>query len=137
MSRIDEGLYSYLSGLAPLSALVQGRIWPQRARETTCLPYVIYDRSGDERPHTMGSDTAPVRSTFLFHCYGGSYDSAHDVAEQIQNALNHYGGQFIPGVIVSGALVQSITDDYNDEAPGDGAYGAHRALVIAEIWHFA
>ena len=137
MSRIDEALYYYLKSLSGLTALVQDRIWPQRARETTALPYLVYERAGDDRPHTMGSDTAPVRSTFAFGCYGGSYDSAHDVAEQLELALNHYGGTMMTGVIVSGALTQSITDDYADDAPSENGSGVHRALVIAEIWHFA
>lgn len=138
MSRIDEGLYTYLVAQSGLTALVGRRIWPQRAREATELPYVVYERAGDERPHTMGSDTAPTRTTYLFSCYGQTYDSAHDVAEQIETALNHYSGTPLAGVVISGALCEGITDDYADEGPtNEGGQGVHRAVCIVAVWHFA
>ncbi len=129
---LSEALYSYLSGYAGLTALVENRIYPPSgASQKAKAPYVVYQKISDPQLHSSGSDNGPFLPRYQFSCYGRNYDEACDVAAQIRAALRDYtglmGGE--EGVMIQRSFLEDETDLYDENTERCGV------AVDFIIWH--
>ena len=87
---VEEQIYTRLSGLAGLAALVDDRIYPKILEQNCTLPAITYQRVSSERISAMGVDTDIVRARFQISAWAETYTEMVAVAEQIRLALQRY-----------------------------------------------
>lgn len=128
---IEEGLYSYLSGVAGLTALISNRIYPLVMPQNPTLPAISYQEISRLQPHTMGDDPDLGRPRYQFTIWAASLASARAVAKQLKAALQNQRNQLWGGAggvtvtvlgpenqqegyqrLDSGAEIFSISQDY-------------------------
>lgn len=91
--KIEEALFSYLKSYAGLSALVGTRIYPLVLPQNPTLPAVTYFKVSRAGERTLGGPNPVLKQVRIqFSCWGSTYRSAKDVAEQVMMALQDYTG---------------------------------------------
>ena len=111
----EEGLFTYLSTHAGLSALVGTKIYPQVIQQDTTLPAVTYNLiSKNRRQSTIGGNYGLVSPIYEFRCYATTYSQAKNIGEQIKSALLNYSGA-IGSYTVQGCFYVSEFDGYDSE----------------------
>lgn len=135
MATLEEGLYSYLSAYAGLTALISTRVYPFKIPQTATLPCMTYQRVSTPRFHVMdtsgsGGDLAFPR--IQFDVWAETYTAAKAITDQLRAALNGKRGSIGSGastVTIQAALVQ-------DEAPEyDSTTNLYRSRSDFIIWH--
>lgn len=96
MSDILSGLTTHLLLDAGLSALVGTRIYPERipagsTTNPTVMPVLTYQLI-DEPSDTTHDDKETFKARVQLDAWGGSYKSAHAVADAVHAALQGYTG---------------------------------------------
>ena len=114
---LEQALYSYLSGVAGLTALVSTRIYPLMMPQDVTLPAVTYQRISGPRVHTMGTDPGLESPRFQLSSWASSYSSVKAVAEQVRLALQDYAGTMggAGGVVVQRAFLEGDQDFYEPD----------------------
>lgn len=121
MTTVEQGLVSYLTGYAGLTALVSTRIYPYMIPQDATLPCVTYQRIGTPRTLTHGDTGATgtlARPRIQFSCWAATLSSAMDIAYQLRAALNGKKGSIgtAPNnVTVRAILVDNELDDRDPE----------------------
>lgn len=115
---IQALLYTRLSGFAGLTALVAGRIYPNRAPQDAARPYVTYRLVSDTRPPAMNRDSGVARARFQFDAFAdetaGGYDAADAIRVQVSAALKRWRDPVGPPVVQDVFMVSQI-DLYEDD----------------------
>lgn len=98
MPKLEDALYTYLSGDADIAALVGDRIYPARLREGTELPAISYqrvsaDRVNDHNPY--GEMNAWTRARIQVNCYSPSFSESVAIGEAVLAALSGYSDSII------------------------------------------
>jgi hypothetical protein len=132
---LNESLYSYLTSVAALTALVSTRIYPDRKSEstTTTYPYVTYELVSETEVETLELPTTVMLSpVYQFDVWASSRSSARNVAKQLRKALKNLSGQIggATGVTVSAVRKISHTTDLEER---DGVVVAYRDIQEFEI----
>ncbi len=134
---LEEGLYSYLSSTAALTALVGNRIYPVVLPPNVVYPAVTYQRISGPRVHTMGNDPGLAYPRIQISCWyrdisdpQKGYGQVKAVAEQIRLALQDqknttWGGS----VTVRAVLFDGDTDLYDFETQ------VHQVALDFIIWY--
>lgn len=103
-----KAIYSILSTDEDLTALVDGRVFPELAAQDSATPYVTYHiRSVEPEDTKTGPSTLDV-VTFEVFCIGPDYGSLMDVAEACRTAIDRQAGNFNSTAIQS---VRYIDED--------------------------
>lgn len=118
MSNILKAQKTYLATVTALTALVSTRIYPMKipagtsANPTTmsCLTYQMID----EPVITTHDNQWLFMVRIQYDTWGGSYASAHAVADALFTALHGYKG-LMGAVAVGGVFRQSKRDDSNPD----------------------
>jgi len=134
MTTLEEGLKSYLTAYAGLTALIGTRVYPFRIPQGATLPCMTYQRMDTPRMLTHQSvgatgDLAKVR--MQFDCWATTYSSAKAIADQLRAALNGKTGSIgtAPNaVVIRAALVDNEIPEYNPEVD------MHRVIADYFIW---
>ncbi len=128
---IEEGLYSYLSGYAGLTALVGTRIYPLVMPQNVTMPAIRYQRISSSRIYSHDGPNKLTHPRFQFSCFAESYATAKAVANQVRFALAGYQGTMggAGGVTVQFAIVDDEVDLYEDETK------LHHVAVDVVVWH--
>jgi hypothetical protein len=87
LPEIEDGLYSYLSGVSALIALTSTRIYPAQAPINATKPYMVTTRTGGAPVHNLGADSGYRSTRFQFDIWAASALSARNVARELQTAL--------------------------------------------------
>lgn len=113
---IEEGIYSYLSGYAGLTALVSTRIYPLENPQNVTLPAVCYQLiSTPQAPgYTHQGPSNLLMPRFQFDCYAGTSLACRQIAAQVRAAMDGYEG-LMGTVVVAVAQVVSDRAAYEDE----------------------
>lgn len=136
MAVLEEGLFSYLSTYAGLTALISARVYPFRIpqEQAVSLPCMTYQRISTPRHQTHdtsgASDLASPR--FQFDAWAETYASAKAITDQIRAALNGKNGTIGSGgsaVTIQAALVQEETPELDPET------NIYRSRSDFIIWH--
>lgn len=125
---LEEGLYTRLSGVAGLTALVSTRIFPQVMPEGTALPALVYARVSGVRVQNLANSSGVAHPRMQIDVIASSYSSAKAVAEQVRLALQDNSGTW-GSTVVQHAIFLGDTDFFDD------ADGVHRVSLDFEIWH--
>lgn len=102
---LEAAIASRLLGHAPLTALVENRIFAGVAPEGTKTPYVAFFRIAGARH----SGTILRVPKYQFSCFATSYSEARAVAREIIRLFDAFSG-VVAGVVINQASVENELD---------------------------
>lgn len=131
MAVIEEGLYSYLTTYAGLTALISTRVYAFRIPQGGTLPCLTFQRISTQRTHshdTSGTGNDLARPRFQFDAWATTYASAKAINDQLRAALN--GRKGTTGTVeVLGALVEDEQPTFDPDA------NLYRCRSDYFVWH--
>ncbi len=130
---LEEALYSYLKDVAGLKALVGDRIYPVVIPQKADMPAVAFQRVSGVREHTMGDDPGLAHPRIQFSCYGQTYSSAKNTAQEVRKALQDQRNTTWGGA--GGVKVQAIMLENELDLPWEPDSRLFCAVLDFTIWH--
>lgn len=106
---LQEAIYSRLTSVQAVSALVSTRVYPRVMPQNVKLPAIAYQRTDEERFSAMTGDIGIVRATLEVSCWGTTFSSARDVAAAVRGALQRYRGT-VQSVEILDGYVTGVED---------------------------
>jgi hypothetical protein len=133
MVDLDSAIYTYLTSLTGLTALIGDRLWPMtRDVSVETLPAVVFQRISNVRRYTLTGSALLHTARYQFsslasaHVTVGGVVGASNVAAQVVKAFDGYAG-LMGTVSVGSAFVVGERDEHDPEL------GVYRADVDALI----
>lgn len=116
MNNILTAQLTYLRTISALTTLVGARIYPQTipagtSANPTPMPCLTYQMV-DEPVITTHNNEQLFTARLQFDAWGGSYGSAHAVADALFTALHGYKG--LMGAVIVGGVFRLIQRDDRD-----------------------
>jgi hypothetical protein len=125
--RLDEALYSHLTGDAGIASLISTRCYPEALPPGVTFPAITYLQVSSVPIRTCGGRQGrTVR--FQIDSWGSTAASARAVAEAVIDALDHYSGTMGGGVTIRAAFM------VNDQQFPEPEAKLHRVSQDYEIW---
>lgn len=111
-------LISHLLADTAVAALVSTRIYPERLPESTSatpntMPLITCEMV-DEPVRTTHSNNQTFKARARVDAWGGSYKSAHAVADAIHAALQGYAGNMGNGSVIVGGVFRQAKRDASE-----------------------
>ena len=134
--RIDEAVYTYLSGYAGLTALVGKRIYPDIAPQQAIYPCLTYQMLSEEEVNTFTQpNSTMIGVVFSFSVWGSTRASSKAASEQLRLAFKNYSGVTggVGGVTVSG--VEKLGSISDIDIDSDGKIIAYKTIMDFKIWY--
>lgn len=115
--RIEQWLYTLLSGDATLTALVGARIYAYVAAQGAAMPFVVFNlQDGSD---VMGVGTARIMFDGLYQVKGineaSSFASLKPIADRIDTLLQGNSGSVLDGAILACTREQPLSYVETDE----------------------
>lgn len=129
---IEDGLYSYLSGQATISSVVEDRIYPSLLPQKPILPAIVYYNIGTNQVEKQNARSTLEVSRFQIDCYAREAREAKLLDKVVKNVLlldSYQGVSFGLFAIRAVYGLQLGIDDF-DDVPDD-----FRVTSEYEIWH--
>jgi hypothetical protein len=113
---IDEGLYSYLTGVTAVSTLISTRLYPLEMPQNVTLPAACYQLISDPMApgYTHQGPTNLLMPRFQIDCYAATSLAAAQLARAVRVALDGYVGS-MGSLTVAVAQVVAGRAAYEDE----------------------
>jgi len=134
MSALEEGLLSYLTGYAGLTALVSTRVYLFKIPQSATLPCISFQRISTPKITTMdtsGSGNDLAYPSFQFDVWGSAYSTVKPICNQLLAALNGKTGNIGSGaniVSIQASLVTGEAPEYDPET------NLYRSRMTFTIW---
>lgn len=123
---IEEGLYSWLTGNADISALCGDRVYPDKLPQEPTYPAMTYQRITTGLPMAHDGPLDLENARFQFNCLGLTPKAARTLANTLKQELAGFRGT-MGDVSVHGAFLLNQISDFEDEAE------VYRAIVDFRI----
>ena len=124
---IEEGLKSYLAGVAAIAAIVSGRIYPVKLPDEPTLPALVYLRTAGVSVESLDGKGA-AHPRFQIDAYAETYAAVKGLAEAVKTALRGYQGTW--GTLkIQAVRFLGDADMYEPETEEE------RVTMDFEIWH--
>lgn len=112
MSDIQDALFTRVTGVAGVTALIGTRMYPaDSVPQDPTYPFLTYQRVSTQRESVSGSDIALVWARFQFDSFADTYDDAVALAAQVRAALQRYNGT-VDGVVIQQVFMANELDDF-------------------------
>lgn len=85
-------LFQRLTSQTAVSSLIGQRVYPLIAPMNTPMPLVIYQRTGVDRPQSLGGNVGNPVVTLQLTTYGTSYTSVKQIARAVRLAVDNWTG---------------------------------------------
>jgi len=128
MATLEEGLFTYLSTNADVSALIGTRVFPLRMPERSTFPAIAYTRISGAREASHSGTSNLANSRVQISCWDRNYLTAKQVAQAVVKAMHAYSGA-MGSITVYAAFCEDETDSQ------DEGTNLHRVIVDFSIWH--
>lgn len=130
---LHQALYKYLSGYAPLVALVGTRCYPGIAPSKAAFPYVTVQRIAVDSIYHHGGPSATADTMMQIDCWSTDAMQAQQVAQTIRNSLDGASALW-DGLAIDGVFVANELDDA--EPAEDGSERLYyRTILTLDCWH--
>ena len=129
MTTLEEGLISYLSSYATLTALISTRVYLMRIPQDATLPCLVVQRISTPRMLTMDSSGATgdlAYPRFQFDAWADLVATAKPITDAVRAALNGKTGT-MGGVTIRAALVDEEVPEFD---PGTKLYRSRSDYII-------
>jgi hypothetical protein len=128
----QAGLYTFLTGNSNITDEVSTRIYPMLAPATAALPYITYQRIGQQEEAHMTGMSGLTQAPYQFDIWGSTASEAEDALLAVAEELDGYRG-LMGTVRVYRLLITGILDGL--EAPTSGrTLGIWRHTITADVW---
>ena len=114
MSIIEDAIYTKLTGLAAVSAIVVLRIYPLKMPDNPTFPCVTYQRISSIREQTLSGRVSYCDALYQIDSWSESYDTTASLAAAIFAGLEGFRG-IVSTVDIQGILSQNEIDLYEDD----------------------
>lgn len=112
---IGKTIYNILSANAELTAMVESKIYPLIAEQSTTYPFVIYYRENISVNRVSKDGYGEDEVNFTVVCVSDNYSQSVDIANTVRKALEK---QKINGqdITITNSCLTSVDESWNDNA---------------------
>ena len=122
---MDAALYTYLTGIAALTALVSTRIYPGQAPEASTQPYIVQHQISQRRYPNLTGPSGMVRMRLQLDVFAETRDSAMAVFAVLRDKLDGWRQTAMGSEYVLSINLDDLRTDLS--GPTDAADpGTHR-----------
>ena len=114
-------IYNLLSNDSDVTDLVSTRIFPNVAKNTTAIPFIVYDVDSESPTPTKDGVSILDVDTVTVSGYSKTYIQASDLARKIRTALDRKSGTY-GGIEVQSIFFTGYDDLFEDEVSDEGIY---------------
>jgi hypothetical protein len=115
---LEDGLYTFLTGLSAVTSLVGTRIYPTSAPAASPRPYLVYERPDTEFEQHAGGSAGIAEATLRLKAYGDTPKQARTLIETVQPLLEGFQGLW-GTVPIRSVLCGDEGDLFQEPAAGD------------------
>lgn len=118
MTVLEEGLYSYLTATAGITALVGTRVYAFRIPQHMTLPCLTVQRISTARTHTHDSSgaTGLARTRVQFDAWAADYSTAKSISDALRAALNGKKGTLSGAYTIQAALIEEESPELEPQS---------------------
>jgi hypothetical protein len=127
---IGKAIYNILSNNSDIVNLVDTRIFPNVAPQTTEFPFIIYDVTGVQPNDTKDGPSTLDTNDVMISCYSETYSQASDLAKKIRIAMDRIPDAEYATIKIQSSQFQGYNDIF-DNTSGDA--GIYRKALDFEI----
>ena len=127
---IGKAIYNILSNNSDIVNLVDTRIFPNVAPQTTEFPFIIYDVTGVQPNDTKDGPSTLDTNDVMISCYCETYSQACDLAKKIRIAMDRIPDAEYATIKIQSSQFQGYNDIF-DNTSGDA--GIYRKALDFEI----
>lgn len=128
---IEFALYSFLSNVTAITALVGDRITPMERGQGEALPAVTYQTISNVPDYHLGGESGHSAARIQIDCWADTYLAVKQLAEEVRLAVSGHVGTWNEHAI-TGVLVEDNGDLPESVDPASEA-GPHRASMDLRI----
>lgn len=133
MSRVEEGLYAWLTASPEIEALVDDRIYPDRAPQGVVRPYVTFFVVATEPALHLTAGAGVTSSQVQLDIWADDNATRRSIADALFARLHGYVGD-MPPLYAQQVRFGGPTNSH--ERPNDaGEVGTFRGRCDVTIWH--
>lgn len=130
---IGKAIYNILSNDSDVLALVESRIFPNVAPQTTEFPFIIYDVTGVQPNDTKEGPSTLDTNDVMISCYSETYSEASDLAKKIRIAMDRITEAEYATIKIQSSQFQSYNDIFDDTSGDAGIYRKALDFEIRQI----
>ena len=116
---IEQGLFTHLSNLEPLVALVGSNIYPGIAPQDVSAPYLVFVSVSDNEYYDLGGDIGLSEARIQIECWADSYISSKELSEVVRMHISGFAGYF-GNVKIQRCVRSSVFDRIDNDAEEQG-----------------
>ena len=126
-----EDLFTYLTALSGLTALISSRLYPVTIPQGAEYPCVRLRREDDGGFSDFDGQGATITTRLDVDCMADDVESALAIAKEVRDALKSFTGSLGTRRVVRATLSAEF-DSYEPELSG----GKYRAAQAWTLWHY-
>jgi hypothetical protein len=130
---IGKAIFNILSNDSDVLALVESRIFPNVAPQTTEFPFIIYDVTGVQPNDTKDGPSTLDTNDVMISCYSETYSEASDLAKKIRRAMDRITEAEYNTIDIQSSQFQSYNDIFDDTSGDAGIYRKALDFEIRQI----
>mgnify|MGYP003667834942 CR=1 FL=1 len=130
---IGKAIFNILSNDSDVLALVESRIFPNVAPQTTEFPFIIYDVTGVQPNDTKEGPSTLDTNDVMISCYSETYSEASDLAKKIRVAMDRITEAEYATIKIQSSQFQSYNDIFDDTSGDAGIYRKALDFEIRQI----
>jgi len=130
---IGKAIYNILSNNSDIVNLVDTRIFPNVAPQTTEFPFIIYDVTGVQPNDTKDGPSTLDTNDVMISCYSETYSQASDLAKKIRIAMDRIPDAEYATIKIQSSQFQSYNDIFDDTSGDAGIYRKALDFEIRQI----
>lgn len=128
MADLRQAVYSQLSGVAGVSALVASRIYPKVLPQQPTMPALVYQVIDNDRANVHRGQTTGARARVQVTCWGNTEASVSAVKDQVRLAMIAATGS-IASVTIDGVSCEGEVEGFEPDTV------RHWIALDFFIWH--
>ena len=141
MTAIESAIYTRLKNDAGVAALVSTRIYPNIARQSKVMPFIVYymDRAPE---HHLGGASNLITADLTVECYAEgetAYADVRTLAAAVRASLDGYRGTAVDAdgnnISVRTCIMEADADSFLPPVDG-GEKGTHVSVQTYSIGYF-
>jgi hypothetical protein len=130
---IGKAIFNILSNDSDILALVESRIFPNVAPQTTEFPFIIYDVTGVQPNDTKEGPSTLDTNDVMISCYSETYSEASNLAKKIRIAMDRITEAEYATIKIQSSQFQSYNDIFDDTSGDAGIYRKALDFEIRQI----
>lgn len=132
MADAKAAIYSWFVAQSSLNALVGTRLYPLLAPATAPLPYITFQRIGEQTEAHLTGLAGLTNAQYQFDVWGKTPAESETVLLAFQQAADMYRG-LMSTVPIRQLTITTIIDGLED--PSEGlTQGIWRHTILADLW---